>query len=263
MDKKTDSAILMWNLPIFSRSKSDLLVFINSRLNNKNGLLTIATPNPEQIVLSEQDPSFAASLHQFDLLLPDGQGLIWASKFLASKTPAANPPARTLSERIAGREVVAELLAEAQQRQLPTLVIGGRGYNDQVIAGSHLPSNTLYKVVATDGYSQAARPTNQEEKELQQLITKLKPAIVFVALGAPYQEKWVVAHRALLESAGVRIAMVVGGSFDYLLGRVPRAPQLVVQLKLEWLFRLVTQPWRWRRQLSLITFVGMVLQARK
>lgn len=242
-----------------------MLAFLYSRLNNKNDLLTIATPNPEQVVLTQQDPSFATTLRQFNLLLPDGQGLVWASKLLASKQvsqQANNQTSQTLSERIAGREVVAALLAMAQQQHLPTLVVGGRGYHGQVIAGSQLPSHTPYPVVATDGYQQVAMPSLQEEKELEHLITQLKPAIVFVALGAPYQENWVVQHHSLLKAAGVRVAMVVGGSFDYLLGMAPRAPQVISQLGLEWLFRLITQPWRWRRQLSLLTFIGMTLRAK-
>jgi N-acetylglucosaminyldiphosphoundecaprenol N-acetyl-beta-D-mannosaminyltransferase len=64
----------------------------------------------------------------------------------------------------------------------------------------------------------------------------------------------------LLEQQGVSLTMAVGGSFDYLLKTVPQAPNWISKIGLEWLFRLVTQPWRWKRQLALITFIGMTLQ---
>jgi len=81
-------------------------------------------------------------------------------------------------------------------------------------------------------------------------------------LGAPHQEKWLVSRRALLSAHHVRIGLTVGGAFDVLTGKLPRAPQSWQNLGLEWLWRLIQEPHRWRRQLALIKFVGLVLKTK-
>ena len=90
----------------------------------------------------------------------------------------------------------------------------------------------------------------------------MKPSIILVAFGAPWQEQWVVNHREFLEKNKVKLVMVVGGAIDMLTGKVQRAPKFVQQLQLEWLFRLIQQPWRWKRQLRLIQFIGHVLKEK-
>jgi N-acetylglucosaminyldiphosphoundecaprenol N-acetyl-beta-D-mannosaminyltransferase len=282
MQNKIDSTRLLFGLPIFSKDKERLLALLHSRLNNKSGVVSIATPNPEQIVLAKQDNQFNQYLHQFDLLLPDGQGLVWASQLLASKTGQA-----PLTERIAGREVVAELLTVAQQLRLKVLIVGGRGYRGKSIKvrGDKLKrdvakqckvievggdsqedptafseSNNAGPLYWTPAYVNVATPTTVEEEQLSSLLRQLEPDLVLVAFGAPHQEAWIINHLSLLEQQGVSLTMAVGGSFDYLLKTVPQAPNWISKIGLEWLFRLVTQPWRWKRQLALITFIGMTLQ---
>lgn len=272
---KIDSAGLLFSLSVFGKSKQSLLALIEKRLNNKNELLTIATPNPEQIVLAHHNPTFNSYLHQFDLLLPDGQGLVWAARMTVSGQSTV------ITERIAGREVVAFIIGQAIEKQLKVLVVGGREYEGGVVpaakvggkeGGVIVPANSnqssiegiegiegaAFPLYWTPGYASVAAPTAMEQHQLEQLISQLQPAVVLVAFGAPYQEEWVINHAQLLKQHGVRLAMVVGGSFDYLLGKVPQVPPLMVTLGLEWLFRLVTQPWRWKRQLKLIEFVWLV-----
>ena len=92
------------------------------------------------------------------------------------------------------------------------------------------------------------------------MIKQIKPRLVFVALGAPTQELWIAQHRNLLRKNNVEIAMAVGGSFDYLLNKVPRAPRWMQKLGLEWLFRLIIEPWRIKRQLRLIGFIALTIK---
>jgi N-acetylglucosaminyldiphosphoundecaprenol N-acetyl-beta-D-mannosaminyltransferase len=80
-----------------------------------------------------------------------------------------------------------------------------------------------------------------------------------VGLGAPTQEKWIVAHRAFLEKNEVKLAMAVGGTFDFLTGKLRRAPKKWQKWRLEWFYRLVQEPARWRRQLALPCFALRVL----
>lgn len=103
-------------------------------------------------------------------------------------------------------------------------------------------------------------PRATEHTALLSCIQSVAPDILFVAFGAPAQEKWVIEHKAVLEKAGVRLVMVVGGAFDMLLGKVERAPQWMRSIGLEWLYRLIQEPWRWKRQIALITFMKLVFQ---
>ena len=81
--------------------------------------------------------------------------------------------------------------------------------------------------------------------------------MVFVAFGAPWQEKWVIEHEELLNKSGVELVMVVGGSFDMLLGGLKRAPMWIRAIGMEWLFRLAQEPRRFKRQLKIFKFVGL------
>ena len=87
--------------------------------------------------------------------------------------------------------------------------------------------------------------------------------VLFVALGMVKQERWIYNNREKLKDSGVRLAMGVGGAFDYISGAVPRAPKFMRDAGLEWLFRLLVQPWRLKRQLALLEFVTMVMRGRK
>lgn len=251
MAKKTDQSFQFRDKSIFSRDKSELLTLLKKVLNQTKTPFLIFTPNPEQLVLAEHDPTFSLELNQADLLLPDGVGLMWASKMLSSEI---NPP---LEERLPGRLVVADLLSLAKEQKLSTLVVGGRDYaeGDQFI----YQGQAIYW---TRGYLDVNNPTQGEEVALAELIGRVKPDLVFVAFGAPQQERWLLKHRDLLTEQGVKIGMVVGGTFDYLLNKVPTPPLWVAKWGFEWLFRLITQPHRLKRQLKLLDFVWLVLEEK-
>ena len=99
-----------------------------------------------------------------------------------------------------------------------------------------------------------------EEKKILADIKRLAPSILLVGLGAPKQEKWIAAH---IEELGVKVAIGVGGSFDVMAGNVKRAPKLFQKLGLEWFYRLITQPTRWRRMMRLPKFACTVLKKKK
>src|SRR3989338_452325 len=250
-----DQSSFLFDFKLFSSTKESLLSQIESHLQTGKKLLTIFTPNPEQIVQSISNTSFGSTLRAADVLIPDGIGLVWASRLLSQRTK--QPPLR---ERIAGRDVIAATLARASL-STPMLIIGGRDYANRTL---HTKKNTFTighaPLFWTQGYMQATSPLAREERELELLLRKLRPSLVFVAFGAPHQEAWIIEHTQLLTEVGTKIVLSAGGAFDMLLGIVPRAPLWLQQFGLEWLFRLVQQPWRWRRQLRLLVFVGLVLR---
>jgi N-acetylglucosaminyldiphosphoundecaprenol N-acetyl-beta-D-mannosaminyltransferase len=223
--------------------------------------LTIFTPNPEIVVAAAHQPTFQATVAQADYLIPDGIGLVWASRW----RQALGQSKQIIPERIAGTDVVAQLIDLAAQQNWRVLVIGGRDYltgtNPAAQPAQHL-AQLPGQVWWLPGYNHIAEPTGAEKNQVITELNRLKPTIVLVAFGAPHQEEWVIRHRLELTQAGVRLAMTVGGALDFLLGKVPRAPKAWQQLGLEWLYRLICQPWRIWRQLALIEFGWLTLLGR-
>ncbi len=269
MNKNIDKTGLITQLDLFSKSKTELLIQISQHLRQSAGhtksgskLLTIATPNPEMVVQAMGDESFAQLLHQFTIRIPDGAGLVYAARLLESASVGM--------QRIAGVEVVAALLSQEELSSGSVLLVGGRGYANEryqqwvVCDATDLKDSKMQKSDGEkilwwhSGFLERADQTPEEQHALRVVVERLKPQIVFVALGAPAQEHWLMRNREWLEHAGVKVGMVVGGAFDMLLGKIPRAPMAVRQLGLEWLYRLYQEPWRWRRQLRLIHFIYIV-----
>ena len=248
----------IFGFDIFSSSKKALLADFDDLLiaHRLPKTQLVFTPNPEQIVMAKHDASFAEDLQKADWLLPDGIGLVHASFFLKFFGKTKNK----IQERIAGVEVVEHLL----QKNLKTLIIGGRDYLGAFEGEAFEDIKSLKKIQNnlywTEGYQEKADILAVEEEALDRIITELKPDLVFVALGAPDQEKWILEHYNLLQENQVKIAMAVGGSFDFLFAKVTRAPKAWQKIGLEWLWRLIKQPWRGKRQLRLIEFIYLLIR---
>ncbi len=190
----------------------------------------IVTVNPEFVMTAQRNALFRTTLRRADLAVPDGVGLKlaarWTGQRLANRVPGVE-----LCERLAqlsaetGARIfllgaapgVAEAAAAALRRRYPGVVIAG------CYAGS---------------------PHPRDEADVRQRIMAARTEILLVAYGSPAQDLWIARNQPRL---AIPVAIGVGGSFDYLSGAVPRAPRLMRQLGLEWLYRLVRQPWRWRR----------------
>ncbi|MBQ6450275.1 WecB/TagA/CpsF family glycosyltransferase [bacterium] len=229
-----------WDLRLVDVSWQEWGELLHVLLARQSASTTIImTPNPEQIVLAARDEAFHDCLRAADYLLPDGQGLVWASGAAA---------------RLTGADTCLALLALAHKQNLKILLVGGR-YQAPDGRLRVVANGQTYDLAYAPGYQQARQPTDQEEQAIRALIAHLRPEIVLVALGAPTQEQWLIDHRELLRQSRVRLAMAVGGSFDFLTGRLRRAPTLWQKFHLEWLYRLWQEPHRWRRQLALPVFV--------
>lgn len=247
--KKTHKTANILGFSLFSNSKADLLKKIKIHLSSKNELLAIFTPNAEQLVQASVNPNFSRQLCLADILVPDGISLVWSSRLL-SIFGRSEP----ILQRIAGVDLVKNLLQISQEQKLKVLLIGGRDYQKSIE-----PLQDKYDFSWTQGYQQITQPSSQEKQNLDRLLLSSKPDIVFVAFGAPFQEEWVVKNQELLKRAEVKLVMTVGGSFDIIFGRLSRAPFWMRRLGLEWLFRLIQEPWRWKRQTRLFKFIFLVL----
>jgi N-acetylglucosaminyldiphosphoundecaprenol N-acetyl-beta-D-mannosaminyltransferase len=201
--------------------------------------------NPEFVVAAQDDQLFRSILNKADLALPDGIGLLLAGRWLH----------QPLRERVTGSDFVPRFAALAARMDYRPFFLGAApGVAER--AAAKLAQQYPGFCVA-DCY--AGNPSPDEEDTIINRVRASQPDALFVAYGAPVQDYWISRNLTRLE---VPLAMGVGGTFDFIAGIVPRAPIWVQRLGLEWLFRLVNQPWRWRRQVALLEFVRLVLIAR-
>lgn len=224
------------------------MFFLNVRVDNLNsefvlqkiqeflydgGQHYIVTVNPDFIVMAQKDKEFRDILNQADLSVADGVGVVWASRLFGEP----------LQERVSGADIVAQLKKESANQKV--FLLGGRGGAAQTIA-----KNWQNVVDFTENQDEAVNSIN-----------RCRPDILLVALGAPKQEKWITQNLAKIPS--VKVAMGVGGTFNFLSGKVRRAPEFMQFLGLEWLWRTMTEKGRfgkaWR---SVIVFPMIVMKEK-
>jgi N-acetylglucosaminyldiphosphoundecaprenol N-acetyl-beta-D-mannosaminyltransferase len=216
---------------------------IVARLTDSNSdLLHIATVNPEYMVAAHRDRVFREALLRAQIGVPDGVGIVWAARALCSEVIG----------RVTGVELV-ESLFTLSAVDPPRIFLLGNAASIAELQGRH-PT----RVVGRWGYGSAAAGDDRESIER---IRERDANVVLVGYGAPGQVLWIERNRAALTNAGVTVAIGVGGALDFAAGTVERAPRFVQRLGLEWLYRLLRERWRWRRQLTLPIFVVLVVRA--
>jgi N-acetylglucosaminyldiphosphoundecaprenol N-acetyl-beta-D-mannosaminyltransferase len=198
----------------------------------------IVTPNPEMIVASLKDLELRNVINNAYLSVADGVGLMVAGRILGRK----------FKQRMAGIDLMLELVNVAKEKRYKIFLFGGKeGVAEE--AAKVLDAD----VVGTyQGYS-------MNEHQVIDAIKKSKPDMLFVGMGSPKQEKWAAKH---LKELGVPLVMCVGGSLDVIAGRAKRAPVIMRRVGIEWLWRLITEPRRWRRMLMLPVFIIKVIRSR-
>lgn len=208
------------------------------------------TPNPEFVVRAQKDEKFKEILNNATLALPDGFGLMLAAKYLK----------RPLDRRITGIDFIWKMAELAEQENYSIYLYGaGSGVAKKAADKLKKKHPDLKILGAESGYR---GKEELSDKQVLEDIKQKKPHILLVALGAPKQEKWIDEN--LKDLPGVRLAMGVGGAFDYISGRVRRAPKIVRRLGLEWLVRLIRQPWRIIRiYTATIHFAYLVIKGKR
>lgn len=220
----------------------EALAYLDS-LIQKGQKAMVVTPNSEMIVLARKDRELARILNNADLSVPDGAGVVMASRLLK------NP----LAERVAGFDLMQESLALASRKGYTVYLLGAEpGIVD--LASEKIKES--YPGIRISGTHHGFLADGLEERVLADL-NKIKPDILYVGMGVPRQEKFLDKH---LKEIDVKVAMTVGGSFDVLAGKVRRAPLWMQRLNLEWLYRLIQEPARIGRMLALPVFVFLVIK---
>lgn len=255
-EKKADHEFV-FQVPVYSGTVDRLHGLFREWLMNIGQLKVVVTPNPEQVVLASRHPDFLRALQEADLALPDGIGLVWAGRLLNDH---ADPHA--FPERMPGRKLFEELVAECAKRRLKVLLIGGYGAVAAKAAERLRNQYPGLEVVGLSGPKDSLRASDSELLEFHQIVKEFQPHLVGVAFGAPKQELWMMENKMFLQEHGVRVVMAIGGTLDVLAGALMPTPTFFEKAHLEWLFRLLQQPSRWKRQLALPIFALKVLRAR-
>lgn len=198
----------------------------------RGGRHYIVTPNPEMVVAAQKDEIFKKILNDADLAIPDGRGLKLSGK---------------VKNTVYGTDFMEKLVSLAAEKGFTTGFLGGR---DEVAKKTAECLKKKYP-----GLKVAFAESGGEVDEDGELVAAAPTDLLFVAFGHIKQEKWIVSN---LDKIPVKVAMGVGGAFDYLSGTVPRAPEWIRNLGFEWLFRLLIQPWRIKRQLALFKYLWLI-----
>ena len=210
--------------------------------------VTVFTPNAEIAQMAAEDQELKNILNRADILLPDGAGVILASKIL--KTP--------LKEKVAGVEFGEHILALAAKNGYPVYFLGGKpGVAETALRKMEEKYPSLSVVGTHNGYFQ------KEGAENAAVIEKINQSgakIVFVCLGAPAQEKWIDENKKSL--TGARLLIGLGGSLDVYAGIVKRAPKIFIKMRLEWFYRLLREPRRIGRMMKLPEYITGTIRER-
>jgi N-acetylglucosaminyldiphosphoundecaprenol N-acetyl-beta-D-mannosaminyltransferase len=203
-------------------------------------LHTIVTLNPEIAMAARGDPALAGVIIRANLTIPDGIGIVWAARLRGHKLV-----------RVTGVDLVEGTAQLAAQHGYRIFLLGA-GPGVAAEAASRLAAhNPLLPPVGTSSRG----PQSGDEAGILAELADNRPDILFVAFGSPAQEEWIAGLQNELGQVGVSVAIGVGGAFDFISGRIPRAPFWMRRVGLEWVYRLWLEPWRWRRMLALPRFV--------
>ena len=211
--------------------------------------------NPELVMRAQRDPAAAAALLAADLTYPDGVGAVWAAGRQGARRSAHSGGPGTLDapERVAGIDLAERVVDLAAQRGLPVYFVGGaEGVAEEAAARLSERFPGLLVAGTHHGFFTAA-----EEDAVVQTIRESGARVLLAAMGAPRQESFLHRHRGAL---GAGVGLGVGGSFDVWAGKVKRAPAWTQRAKIEWLYRLASDPRRLRRQAVLPRYAAQVLR---
>ncbi|GAA4873982.1 WecB/TagA/CpsF family glycosyltransferase [Paenibacillus vulneris] len=205
----------------------------------------IITANPIMVMSALENTAYLEMMKNADLIVPDGAGVVWASQYVG------NP----VAERVTGFDLIHHLMDLGQSKGWKVFLLGA---SPEIIeaAANRLKEKfpNLQLVGYRDGYFKP-----EEDQSVIENIRSHHPDILLVGRSADTQEPWIAKYK---EQIQVPVIMGVGGSFDVMSGKLKRAPKLFQKLKLEWFYRLLQEPWRYKRMLVLPKFALKVIREK-
>ena len=243
-------------------------------LARADGKAYVVKPYSEFMPRAAREPRMRQILNNADLCLADGIGILWAAHYLSlpggplralAQLPLSlaavglnqNAIRRPLRENMAGVDLTWEMLRRLDEAGARVFLLGG---TEEEVQGTkerieiRFPNLTI--VGARNGHFDVS---GQENEVILRAIDEARPQVLLVAMGFPRQEEWIAENMPRLK---VNVAVAEGGSFSFISGATPRAPRWLRRMGLEWLYRLVRQPRRLRRQMAIPRFLWLVVRER-
>ena len=218
---------------------------IRNLISNHSRPSLVVTPNSEMLALAAENKELARILNSADLATADGIGVVIASKILGEP----------LEERVAGFDLINHLFKEFAKEDINFYFLGGKpGIVDQATANL----KEQYPPLSISGSHHGYLDRENQKKVIEEINSK-DVDLLLVGMGVPLQEKFLDDN---LKKLKVGAAVTVGGSFDVLAGEVNRAPNWMQKAALEWFYRLLQEPSRFGRMLSLPKFIYLVIKSK-
>lgn len=244
------------DIPIWLQSKQDFVNMLRKTMSDENsGLKKLYTLNPEIMMLAHRNQTYKEVLRDASYNVVDGTGLAIALKKAGNLVPS----------RICGADLIYDLAQICQELKRPFLILGGSP-EARELAQNNLSKKYPGLEVVGISPTRMGPHSFKEDAQITELLKNTRPAVVAVCLGAPRQESWIVQNAKLLSDCGVKVASGLGGSVDFVAGTIVRAPLFFRKIGMEWLWRLLREPSRIKRQLNTIpafVWYGIVLKGRQ
>jgi N-acetylglucosaminyldiphosphoundecaprenol N-acetyl-beta-D-mannosaminyltransferase len=234
--------VSLYGVPFSKMNMKDTVDYLTQAVESRRSH-RIVTGNPIMLMAGLEDPAFHRTLITADLVVPDGAGVVWASRHVGQPVP----------ERVAGFDLMHELLREANERNWRVYLLGA---SQDMISLAHDNLRRQYPEVRFVGYRDGYF-TDIDDGAVVAAIREAKPDLLFVGRSLTAQEPWLAKYQEALQ---VPVMMGVGGSFDVVAGKLKRAPALFRKLRLEWFYRLLQEPTRYKRMLVLPRFALKVMR---
>lgn len=206
----------------------------------------VVTPNAEITYAAGKDPELAAAIQEADLVIPDGVGVVWASKILGSPVP----------EKVAGIDLTTALLEALSRRGRGRVYL--LGTRPEVVAEAARRLQERFPGIQVVGYHDGFFGPD-EEARIVQAVAETRPDVLVVGMGCPRQEKFLARNRSRL---GAKVSIGAGGTIDGWAGVSPRAPEWAVKANVEWLYRILKLG-RVSRSLPPLLKFGFAVVARR
>lgn len=237
--------VTIMGVDFLNETKTD---FLHKRIYpklNKQEKCFVVTANPEIVMKAREDHSYQGIIQSADYVVPDGAGILLAAKYM--KQP--------LQERVAGSDLMIDLLEFANVQGLSVYLLGAKDYVNQKAV---LEVEERFPNVKIAGHRDGYFDLN--DSTVAEGVRESSPDIIFVALGLPKQEEWISKY---IDGFSKGLFIGIGGSFDILAGEVKRAPQKWIDLNIEWLYRIFQQPFRIKRIFKVFEFMIRVILKRE
>jgi len=231
----------IWVDPV---DKNEAITRVERFLRKGERPYTVFAANSEKNFSVPKDPQLLETFRTADLLLPDGVGIVWAAKILYG--------ARLT--RVPGSEFIFDICELAEKEGKGIFVYGAKEETNRTAVEILEKRYSALKIVGRcNGYV-------KETSALIDHINNSQAEILFLALGSPKQENWYAKHHRKLKH--IKVCQCIGGTLDTIAGNLKRAPEFWQRFSIEWLYRLLTQPSRIKRQKILPLFVFAVLKTK-